>query len=70
MKKLEKAAQDVWSANGLEAKKLAITKLIDQFDHAGQAQSLLTQASDMSEVQLDKLAANLMLRDTDRVICK
>ena len=46
----------------------AIITLIDQFDHKEKAVRLQEQATSMSMKQLDKLAADLMLRDTDKVI--
>ena len=68
MKNLESYAQEVWNAKTLGGKKVAIIKLIDQFDHKEKAQKLQEQSTLMSANQLDKLAADLMLRDTDKVI--
>jgi hypothetical protein len=68
MKKLETHAQAVWAAKTLGQKKVAIISLIDQFDHKDKAQKLQEQSTSMSMNQLDKLAADLMLRDTDKVI--
>lgn len=68
MKNLEQYAQAVWAADSLGSKKVAIITLIDQFDHKEKAVRLQEQATSMSMKQLDKLAADLMLRDTDKVI--
>ena len=68
MKKLDKYAQAVWEADTLGKKKVAMVNLIDQFDHKDKSQKLQSQATQMTGKQLDKLAADLMLRDTDKVI--
>jgi hypothetical protein len=68
MKNLEEAAQAVWNAPTIGAKKVAMIHMIGQFDHKEKAAKLQQQSTHMTINQLDKLAADLMLRDTDRVI--
>lgn len=69
MKNLEKYAQMVWNTSKLEEKKCILNQMIDSFQHKakGEEYKQLVETT-MSGKRLDQLAANFMLRDTDKVI--
>lgn len=69
MKNLEQYAQLVWNTPKLDEKKCILNQMIDSFQHktkVDEYKSIVENTS--SSKRLDQLAANFMLRDTDKVI--
>lgn len=69
MRNLEQLAQSVWASSLLTEKKLILNQMIDSFQHKSKSEEYkrLVETT-MSGKRLDQLAANFMLRDTDKVI--
>ena len=69
MKNLEQYAQLVWNTPKLDEKKCILNQMIDSFQHQAKAQEYKSIVeTTTSKTRLDQLAANFMLRDTDKVI--
>jgi hypothetical protein len=69
MNNLEMLAQRVWSENTLDGKKIQLFNMIEQFKHPKKAEMFMQQVQFItSGNKADKLAADLMLRDTDQVV--
>ena len=69
MKNLETLAQQVWSETTLDGKKGQLFNMIEQFKHPKKAEMFMQQVQLItSPMKADKLAADLMLRDTDQVV--
>lgn len=69
MKNLEKYAQMVWGTAKIDEKKCILNQMIDSFQHKSKSDEYKQIVQEtMSLTRLDQLAANFMLRDTDKVI--
>ena len=69
MKNLESLAQEVWAAESLGEKKTILVEMIINFDHKGKTQKFLQVVSNLTSLaKADKLASDVMLTDTDKVI--
>lgn len=69
MKNLETYAQQVWSAPTLDEKRRILIEMIDSFQHKTKTDEYKNVvATTNSKTRLDQLAANFMLRDTDKVV--
>lgn len=59
----------VWNTSKLNEKKCILNQMIDSFQHKTKSEEYKQIVeSTTSAKRLDQLAANFMLRDTDRVI--
>lgn len=69
MKNLESLAQEVWAAESLGEKKSILVEMIINFDHKGKTQKFLQVVANLTSLaKADKLASDIMLTDTDKVI--
>lgn len=68
MKNFDTLAQQVWLSTNVNTKREILGQMIDQFKFKAKAQKFRAQAITANAAKLDKLAANLMLNDTDKVI--
>lgn len=69
MKNLETYAQLVWNTQKLEEKKCILNQMIESFQHKSKVDEYKQIVDNTSSgKRLDQLAANFMLRDTDKVI--
>jgi len=69
MKNFEQLAQECWAAKTVDLKKEVLYNMIDLFDHKKKAHTFREQVDKFtSGRQLDRIAANIMLRDTDKVV--
>jgi len=66
---LEKLAQQVWNTSDIKTKQALLLEMIDNFRYKGKQEQfrLIVNRSGRSS-RLDKLAADLMLADQDKVI--
>ena len=65
----ERLAQDVWQAKSIGEKKEKLVEMVIQFDHKDKAGKFLQVIANLNSLaKADKLASDIMLRDTDKVI--
>jgi len=69
MKNFESIAQEVWKANSLGEKKSLLIDMVMSFDHKDKQFKFLQVISNLNSLaRADKLASDIMLTDTDKVI--
>jgi len=69
MKNFESLAQDVWKANSIGEKKTILVEMVMTFDHKEKTAKFLQVIANLTSLaRADKLASDIMLRDTDKVI--
>jgi len=68
MKKFDELAQKVWAATNIEMKRIFLNEMIDQFQHKQKQEKFRYLASKGRSSELDMLAKDILLRDTDKVI--
>ena len=69
MKNFESIAQEVWKANSLGEKKSLLIDMVMSFDHKDKTVKFLQVISQLESLaRADKLASDIMLTDTDKVI--
>jgi hypothetical protein len=69
MKNFESLAQDVWQAKSIGEKKEKLLEMVMTFDHKEKISKFLQVIANLSSLaKADKLASDIMLRDTDKVI--
>ena len=69
MKNFESLAQDVWQAKSIGEKKEKLVEMVMTFDHKEKSAKFLQVIANLSSLaKADKLASDIMLRDTDKVI--
>ena len=66
---LEQQAQEVWNTSDIDCKKILLHRMIDGFKFKAKQEMFrdLVVVTNKA-VRLDKLAADLMLADTDKVV--
>lgn len=68
-KNLEQYAQQVWNASDINQKKLVLLEMIDNFKYKTKQDHFRDIVNSTSRsVRLDRLAADLMLADNDKLI--
>lgn len=67
---VEAATQDVWKKTTLDEKRAVFLNMLTQFKFKGKNEQIKQRvmADDVTIQELDKIATNMMLYDTDRVI--
>ena len=69
MKNFESLAQDVWKAKSLGEKKTILVEMVMNFDHKDKTTKFLQVIANLNSLaRADKLASDIMLTDTDKVI--
>ena len=69
MKNFESLAQDVWKAKSIGEKKTILVQMVMNFDHKEKTTKFLQVIANLSSLaKADKLASDIMLTDTDKVI--
>jgi len=69
MKNFESIAQEVWKAKSLGEKKSLLIDMVMSFDHKDKTVKFLQVISQLESLaRADKLASDIMLTDTDKVI--
>ena len=69
MKNFESLAQDVWKAKSIGEKKTILVEMVMNFDHKEKTTKLLQVIANLNSLaRADKLASDIMLTDTDKVI--
>ena len=69
MKNFESIAQEVWKAKSLGEKKSLLIDMVMSFDHKEKTVKFLQVISQLESLaRADKLASDIMLTDTDKVI--
>ena len=69
MKNFESLAQDVWKAKSIGEKKTILVEMVMNFDHKEKTTKFLQVIANLSSLaKADKLASDIMLTDTDKVI--
>lgn len=69
MKNFESIAQEVWKAKSLGEKKSLLIDMVMSFDHKDKQFKFLQVISNLNSLaRADKLASDIMLTDTDKVI--
>ena len=69
MKNFESIAQEVWKAKSLGEKKSLLIDMVMSFDHKDKQFKFLQVIANLNSLaRADKLASDIMLRDTDKVI--
>lgn len=69
MKNFESIAQQVWKAKSLGEKKSLLIDMVMSFDHKDKQFKFLQVISNLNSLaRADKLASDIMLTDTDKVI--
>jgi hypothetical protein len=69
MKNFESLAQDVWKAKSIGEKKTILVEMVMNFDHKGKTTKFLQVIANLNSLaRADKLASDIMLTDTDKVI--
>ena len=69
MKNFESLAQDVWKAKSLGEKKTILVEMVMNFDHKDKQFKFLQVIANLNSLaRADKLASDIMLTDTDKVI--
>ena len=65
----ESLAQDVWQAKSIGEKKEKLVEMVIQFEHKDKQGKFLQVIANLNSLaKADKLASDIMLRDTDKVI--
>jgi len=69
MKNFESLAQDVWKAQSIGEKKTILVQVVMNFDHKEKTTKFLQVIANLNSLaKADKLASDIMLTDTDKVI--
>ena len=69
MKNFESLAQDVWKAQSIGEKKTILVQMVMNFDHKEKTTKFLQVIANLNSLaKADKLASDIMLTDTDKVI--
>jgi hypothetical protein len=69
MKNFESLAQDVWKAKSIGEKKTILVEMVMNFDHKEKTTKFLQVIANLNSLaRADKLASDIMLTDTDKVI--
>ena len=69
MKNFESLAQEVWKAKSIGEKKSLLIDMVMSFDHKEKTVKFLQVISQLESLaRADKLASDIMLTDTDKVI--
>jgi len=69
MKNFESLAQDVWKADSIGEKKTILVEMVMNFQHKEKTTKFLQVIANLSSLaRADKLASDIMLTDTDKVI--
>lgn len=69
MKNFESLAQDVWKAKSIGEKKTILVDMVMNFQHKEKTTKFLQVIANLSSLaRADKLASDIMLTDTDKVI--
>jgi len=68
MKNFEELAQKVWNSTDIDNKRILLNEMIDEFRYKSKQEKFRYLASKARITELDKLAAQIMLCDKDRVI--
>ena len=69
MKNFESLAQEVWAAKSIGEKKTILVEMVMNFDHKDKTTKFLQVIANLySLARADKLASDIMLTDTDKVI--
>jgi hypothetical protein len=69
MKNFESLAQDVWKAKSIGEKKTILVEMVMNFDHKEKTTKFLQVIANLNSLaRADKLATDIMLTDTDKVI--
>lgn len=69
MKNFESLAQDVWKAKSIGEKKTILVQMVMNFDHKDKTTKFLQVIANLTSLaKADKLASDIMLTDTDKVI--
>ena len=69
MKNFESLAQQVWKAKSIGEKKTILVEMVMNFDHKEKTTKFLQVIANLNSLaRADKLASDIMLTDTDKVI--
>lgn len=69
MKNFESLAQEVWAAKSIGEKKTILVEMVMSFDHKDKTTKFLQVIANLTSLaKADKLASDIMLTDTDKVI--
>lgn len=69
MKNFESLAQEVWKAKSIGEKKTILVEMVMSFDHKEKTTKFLQVIANLNSLaRADKLASDIMLTDTDKVI--
>jgi len=68
MKNFDELAQQVWNATDVINKRIYLNEMIDQFQHKQKQEKFRYLVSKARFTELDMLAKDILLRDTDKVI--
>lgn len=69
MKNFESLAQEVWAAKSIGEKKTILVEMVMNFDHKEKTTKFLQVIANLNSLaRADKLASDIMLTDTDKVI--
>ena len=69
MKNFESLAQEVWAAKSIGEKKTILVEMVMNFDHKDKTTRFLQVIANLNSLaRADKLASDIMLTDTDKVI--
>ena len=69
MKNFESLAQEVWKADSIGEKKTILVEMVMNFQHKEKTTKFLQVIANLSSLaRADKLASDIMLTDTDKVI--
>ena len=69
MKNFESLAQEVWAAKSIGEKKTILVEMVMNFDHKDKTTKFLQVIANLNSLaRADKLASDIMLTDTDKVI--
>jgi|TARA_B100000497_G_C7503912_1_gene307432 hypothetical protein len=69
MKNFETLAQEVWAAKSIGEKKTILVEMVMDFTHKDKTTTFLQTIANLTSLsKADKLAADICLRDKDRVV--
>jgi hypothetical protein len=69
MKNFETLAQEVWAAKSIGEKKTILVEMVMDFTHKDKTTTFLQTIANLNSLsKADKLAADICLRDKDRVV--
>mgnify|MGYP003125160019 FL=1 len=69
MKNFETLAQEVWAAKSIGEKKTILVEMVMDFTHKDKTTTFLQTITNLTSLtKADKLAADICLRDKDRVV--